>query len=316
MLPTPSGLRERGTRERDGEGRQAARPAAESQVRVPAPGVRIDWSWMARLWVAYCLIMLSGPRLRQIAVVAADLDATARQFQETFGWADPFADPGVGQFGLANAVFAAGDTFVEVVSPVEPVTTAGRYLASRGGDSGYMALFQMPDLSAARRRVAEAGIRVVWSADLPDVAGTHLHPKDVPGAIVSLDWADPPQSWHWAGPEWIGQAPRHAAGGLAGITVEVTDPAGAAARWAQALGLAPVRDGETITVELAAARQDLRFVPVTSGRGEGITEVRLTAETERPPVQIAGVRFISASGASGGSSPRDNTAATPGGGSA
>jgi hypothetical protein len=246
--------------------------------------------------------MLAGPRLRQIAVVAADLDATVRQFQDAFGWADPFADPGVGQFGLVNAVFAAGDTFVEVVSPVEPVTTAGRYLASRGGDSGYMAIFQLPDLAAARRRVAEAGVRVIWSADRPDIAGTHLHPKDVPGAIVSLDWADPPQSWHWAGPDWTGGAPEQAGGGLAGITVEVTSPVDAAARWANALGLTATDNGGTVTIELPGAGQDLRFIPVASERGEGITEVRLITGSVQGPVQIAGVRFVSIPALDGGGS--------------
>ena len=243
--------------------------------------------------------MLAGPRLRQIAVVAADLEGTVRQFQDAFGWTEPFSDPGVGQFGLANAVFAAGDTFVEVVSPVAPVTTAGRYRASRGGDSGYMAIFQLPELAEARRRVAQAGIRVIWSADRPDIAGTHLHPKDVPGAIVSLDWADPPQSWHWAGPAWIGGAPEYSAGGLSGITVEVSDPARAAASWAKALGLTVTQVGETLTIELVKPQQDLRFVPVTTDRGEGITEVRLTTERERPPVQIAGVRFVSVPETSG-----------------
>jgi len=259
--------------------------------------------------------MLAGPRLRQMAVVAADLDGTVGQLRDAFGWPEPYTDPGVSQFGLVNAVFAAGDTFVEVVSPVEPATTAGRYLARRGGDSGYMALFQLPDLALARRRVAEAGIRVVWSADLPDIAGTHLHPKDVPGAIVSLDWADPPESWHWAGPQWIGGTPAHAATGLTGLTVEVTDPPAAAARWAQALGLTVIDEGGAVTVQLAQSGQDLRFEPVTTNRGEGITEVRFTTELARPASQIAGVRFIPVpAGGSGGSSPRANTAA--GGGSA
>ncbi len=88
-----------------------------------------------------------------------------------------------GSFGLQNAVFTAGDTFVEVVSPVREGTTAGRYLERRGGDTGYMAIFQ--------------------------VAGTHLRPRDVPGAIVSIDWADPPGSWRWAGPAWTGAAAPH-----------------------------------------------------------------------------------------------------------
>src|SRR5215472_17621837 len=198
-----------------------------------------------RIGASYCWGVLSGPRLRQVALVAADCNTTASQLQEAFGWPDPFHDPGVGRFGLTNAVFAAGDTFVEVVAPREPGTTAGRYLESRGGDSGYMAIFQMPDLADARRRVADAGVRVVWTADLTDIAGTHLHPKDVPGAIVSLDWADPPDSWRWAGPEWTGQAPQHPHGGLRGLTIEVTDPARAAARWAEVLGLTATQERDT-----------------------------------------------------------------------
>ena len=156
---------------------------------------------------------LPGPRLRQVALVAHDCEKTAATLQETFGWPDPFHDPGVGEFGLINAVFPVGDTFVEVVSPVQPDTTAGRYLARRGSDSGYMAIFQMPSLEEARRRVADLGVRVVWKVDLEDIAGTHLHPKDIPGAIVSLDWASPTSSWRWAGPAWTGTAPDHPAGG-------------------------------------------------------------------------------------------------------
>jgi len=244
--------------------------------------------------------MLAGPRLRQVAVVAADCEGAARRLQEAFGWPEPFQDPGVGRFGLANAVFAAGDTFVEIVAPVQPGTAAGRYLERRGGDSGYMAIFQMPDLARARRRVSAAGIRVVWSADLADIAGTHLHPKDVPGAIVSLDWADPAQSWRWAGPEWTGHAPAHPEGGLSGLTVEVTDPAGAAARWAEVLGLAVTSSGGAAVIQLEDARQDLRFVPAAPGRGEAIAEVRLTTERAAPPVRVAGVRFVSEAGVPGG----------------
>jgi hypothetical protein len=246
--------------------------------------------------------MVAGPRLRQVALVASDCGGTERQLQEAFGWPDPFHDPGIIRFGLTNAVFAVGDTFVEVVSPVQPGTTAGRYLNRRGGDSGYMAIFQLPDLAEARRRVAGAGIRVVWSSDHADIAGTHLHPKDVPGAIVSLDWAQPPESWRWAGPDWTGQAPPHAAGGVSGITVEVDDPAAAAARWAEVLGLTVTDDGGTPAVLLEHAQQDLRFVPAASGDADGITEVRLITDRDWPQVEIAGVRFTSAPGARGGES--------------
>jgi len=244
--------------------------------------------------------MLAGPRLRQVALVAGDCGGAARRLQEAFSWPEPFQDPGVGRFGLTNVVFAAGDTFVEIVAPVQPGTAAGRYLERRGGDSGYMAIFQMPDLAQARRRVTAAGVRVIWTADLADIAGTHLHPKDVPGAIVSLDWADPAESWRWAGPEWTGHAPAHPEGGLSGLTIEVTDPAGAAARWAEVLGLAVTSDGGAAAIRLEHAGQDLRFVPAAPGRAEAIAEVRLTTERPVPPVAIAGVRFVSAAGVPGG----------------
>src|SRR3954453_15648567 len=126
------------------------------------------------------------PRLRQVALVARDLDSTCAQIERGLGLRDPFHDPGVAEFGLTNAVYEIGDTFLEVVSPAVEGTTAGRYLQRRGGDAGYMALFQVADTEPPRRRVAAIGLRTVWQVDLPDISGTHLHPQDVRGAIVSF----------------------------------------------------------------------------------------------------------------------------------
>ena len=220
--------------------------------------------------------------------MARDCGRVAGELRQAFGWAPPFHDPGVGQFGLTNAVFAAGDTFIEVVAPARPDTAAGRYLARRGGEGGYMALFQVPDLAAARRRLADLGVRVVWTADLPDMAGTHLHPKDVPGAIVSLDWAEPAESWRWAGPSWTGQAPAHGPGGVTGLTIEVQDPPVAARRWAAVLGVSAASDGSAAVVELPGSGQRLRFVPARAGHGEGITAVTIAGLPGGAPVQIGG----------------------------
>ncbi len=228
-------------------------------------------------------------------MVARDCGRVASELRQAFGWAEPFHDPGVGQFGLTNAVFAAGDTFVEVVAPLQPDTTAGRYLERRGGDGGYMAIFQVPDLAAARRRLAELGIRVVWTADLPDMAGTHLHPGDVPGAIVSLDWADPAESWRWAGPLWTGRAPGYPAGGVTGLTIEVNDPPAAAQRWAAVLGVS-TDDGDAAVIRLPGSGQLLRFGPARAGHGEGITAVTIAGLPVGGPWVIGGVRFAGEEG--------------------
>jgi len=242
--------------------------------------------------------VLTGPRLRQVALVAHDCGQVADELRAAFGWGEPFHDPGVGRFGLTNAVFAAGDTFVEVVAPVQAGTTAGRYLERRGGDGGYMAIFQVPDLAAARARLPGLGVRVVWTADLPDIAGTHLHPKDVPGAIVSLDWAEPAGSWRWAGPDWTGRVPEHrGGGGVTGVTIEVADPAAAAARWAAVLGVTWAARGTAAGIDLAGWGQRLRFEPARPGQGEGITAVSVAGLPGGQAARvIGGVRFTGEGG--------------------
>src|SRR5439155_25609070 len=109
-------------------------------------------------------LMAAGVRLRQAVVAARDLDAVAGRLREGFGLLEPFEDPGVGAFGLRNAVFAIGDTFLEAVSPKLEGTTAGRYIEGHGGDCGYMVIFQFDDLEAARKRADALGVRVVWRA--------------------------------------------------------------------------------------------------------------------------------------------------------
>lgn len=207
-------------------------------------------------------------RLRQAVVVTRDLPGVVARLTAALDLPEPFVDPGVSEFGLENRVFEVGRDFLEVLTPVREGTAGGRHLDRRGGDSGYMAIFQLDDLDAARRRVADLGIRVVWQADLADISGTHLHPADVGAAIVSLDRADPPESWHWAGPRWCGGAPADAiagGGGITSLTVEARDPITTSTRWAAVLGVDAV-DG---TIELEGAAQVIRFVAAGQGDHDG-----------------------------------------------
>ena len=212
----------------------------------------------------------NGPmlRLRQIALVAADLEPVVDDLCATLDVEVCFRDPGVGQFGLRNALMPIGDTFLEVVSPDEDGTTAGRYLQRRGGDGGYMTIFQLDDLEAARARIAGHGIRVVWRSDSPEMMGTHLHPKDVPGAIVSLDRPDRPAEWKWAGPDWRDHVRTGLVETIAGAEMQCDDPERVAQIWSAVLDR-PVhqRDGTRV---IAIDDAELRFVPITDGRPEGL----------------------------------------------
>jgi hypothetical protein len=117
----------------------------------------------------------------------------------------------------------------------------------------------------------------VFDVELDDVRTTHLHPRDLPGAIVSLDQPDPPASWRWGGPDWT-----PGPGELATLTVATDDPKALAARWAAVLDVPA--DGASIPL----GDQRIDFV---AGDDEGIVALALrgiAADTTVCGVRVTG----------------------------
>lgn len=214
-------------------------------------------------------------RIRQIALVAEKLDPVVEDLCEVFGLEVGFNDPGVGTFGLCNAVLPVGGTFLEVVCPEKAGTSAGRLLDRRGGDGGYMVILQVEDLDAAREQAAAQGVRIVWETKLEDIATIHLHPRDVGAAILSLDWASPHDSWRWGGPDWSKMTPSSLSARVCGADLQSARPPDLAKRWGEVLG----RKVQVSAPELASIALDdggeLRFLPDRDGRGEGVRGVEI-----------------------------------------
>ncbi|HEY2780497.1 MAG TPA: VOC family protein [Steroidobacteraceae bacterium] len=207
-------------------------------------------------------------RLRQIALVAADLAAAQADIAAILGVDYAYDDPGVGKYGLHNAVFPIGDTFLEVVSPKVAGTTAGRLLEKRGGDGGYMVILQVDDLAQARARVAAASARIADQADVNGASFTHIHPKDIGGAILSLDFMNPKERWEWGGPHWQSHVCTDTALKIVGAELQAKNPKHMAARWAEVLGRSALADGDAWRIELDDG--EIRFVGDIDGRGEGL----------------------------------------------
>lgn len=228
-------------------------------------------------------------RIRQIALVAHELEPVVDDLRAVLGLEVSFNDPGVAEFGLKNAVLPLGDQFLEVVCPVRDDATAARYLARRGGDGGYMVILQSDDLDADRARIAQHGVRIVWEIALPDIATIHLHPRDVGGAIVSLDRPIPAAAWRWAGPGWEEKGARSTARGIRGVELQDDAPAALARRWAAVLGAPVANDGQgTPRIDLAGGH--VRFVTPDDERGAGIACVRIAIREPETATQRARAR--------------------------
>jgi hypothetical protein len=228
------------------------------------------------------------PRLRQVVLVAADLDAVVGQVESHLDVSAPYRDEGVGHFGLRNVVYTIGDCFLEVVSPTRDDTAAGRYRERRGGDCGYMAMFEVADEAATRERLASLGVRVVWDTTHDDIVDLHLHPRDVPPAIVALDITTPVGSWRWGGPAWTAAIPAHDPGGLVAMEVAATDPAATAARWAAVLD---VETGPGNSLSLARGEQRVSFVQAADPQQEGIVSATVSRRGTAGSAVVAGVRI-------------------------
>ena len=214
-------------------------------------------------------------RLKQICLVAADLDSVEEELKAILGLEVAYSDPGLSQFGLKNIMLPIGNSFLEVVTPIQEDTTAGRYLERRGGDGGYMVIMQCGDIGEMTERVQSLGIRIVWEDASEETAGIQLHPKDLPGALVDIRWnpgdQDPAGPWAPAGPDWQRARRTDVVCSLAAAEIQCDDPDALAARWAEVTDRPVSRDGD----DNPAIRLDdgnIRFTRATDGRGIGLSD--------------------------------------------
>lgn len=233
--------------------------------------------------------------LRQVAMVAANLSEAEYRLKAVLNFDAAYSDEGVEEFGLKNIVVPTGNSFVEVVSPFQEETAAGRMLTRRGGDCGYMLLFQVEDLEPVSERVLSRGLRKIWETERSEVSAFHVHPKDMGGAIVSFDEMRPVDEWVWAGPDWQDRRAR-ATGDLLSVTLEVEAPDQVASLWAELLGTTPERSRHGYYLRMSDGAE-VRLEPPAELPARGIIALELCSLKSSPnktledgkPIDLCGV---------------------------
>ena len=223
-------------------------------------------------------------RLRQVVVAATDLAATRAEIEDQLRLPHVWADPGVAHFGLRNALYAIGDTFLEVVSPFRDDAPARRFLDRAGRDAGYMAIVQTSEsLEDVRSRAQRLGIRIVFEAEGDGISGLHFHPADTDATLLSVDRCEVEAAWPWAGPAWEA-APDRGYRAITSASFAVADPRSVSSRWAELLAV-PQTDDHAVELDGST----LRFVSNADGRN-GLCEVTMPGPAALTTT-IAGVTF-------------------------
>ncbi len=228
-------------------------------------------------------------RLRQVVWVAHDHESAAATISGLLGLRPAFRDPAVARFGLENVVMPCGDQFVEVVSPMEEETAAGRLLDRRFGDGGYMVILETDDLEWVESSAAELNMRIAFRAEGDGIVGLHFHPSDVGATILSVDAGPKSGEWPWAGPDWRQHVDASVVEAIVAIELQATEPENLAKQWSDLLGRPFDRrsfaqpdkyDGRVhvrLTPVIELDNAEIRFVRAADGRGDGLRSVDFRA---------------------------------------
>ena len=201
-------------------------------------------------------------RLRQICLVAPQLEPLIPDIAAIMGLNVCYRDGNVAKYGLENALLPVDTILLEVVAPTQPGTAAGRFIEKTGGRGGYMAIFCCDDPDARGRHANAIGVRTANVIDHAPYHGVQLHPRDCRAAFIELNHTagsdDRLGSYPPAGPDWQKSIRTDVTQALTEVEMQSPDPEGLAEHWSRILGLSAreVGDGEA---ELVLSNACFRF---------------------------------------------------------
>ena len=178
-------------------------------------------------------------RLRQVCLAVPRLARVVDDLQAIFDLSVCHRDPGLAAYGLENALLPVGTDFLEVVSPIQADTAAGRFIQRTRGHGGYMAIFQEDDPRRRQAAAAALGVRTAHQIDQPGYQSVQLHPRDCRAAFIELGRSLGGElrtgAWWPAGTHWQQHVRTDATRRLRGILLESPDPAALATHWSRIL---------------------------------------------------------------------------------
>ena len=143
-----------------------------------------------------------------VGIAVADLDAAIAMYETAFGMRCVHTEVNEEQ-GVREAMLEVGSsgTYLQLLSPLSPDSTIGRFLAKSGPGIQQMA-YRVTDLDAVCDHLRAQGMRLLYDEPKTGTAGSRVnfvHPKSSGGVLVEL--VEP-------GPDGMGHSPaRQGSGG-------------------------------------------------------------------------------------------------------
>ena len=124
-----------------------------------------------------------------VGIAVADLDAAIELYESAFGMRCVHTEVNDEQ-GVREAMLEVGDSgsYIQLLQPLSPDTTIGRFLDKSGPGIQQMA-YRVDDLDEVSATLRGQGMRLLYDEPKGGTAGSRvnfIHPKSAGGVLVEL----------------------------------------------------------------------------------------------------------------------------------
>ena len=124
-----------------------------------------------------------------VGIAVADLDAAIELYETAFGMRCVHTEVNEEQ-GVREAMLEVGDSgsYVQLLQPLAPDTTIGRFLDKNGPGIQQMA-YRVDDVDEVGAHLRSQGLRLLYDEPKQGTAGSRVnfvHPKSAGGVLVEL----------------------------------------------------------------------------------------------------------------------------------
>ena len=124
-----------------------------------------------------------------VGIAVADLDAAIAFYEKAYGMRCAHVEVNEEQ-GVREAMMEVGDSgsYVQLLSPLNPDTTIGKFLDKNGPGIQQMA-YRVDDLDEVSAHLRSEGLRLLYDEPRTGTAGSRVnfvHPKSAGGVLVEL----------------------------------------------------------------------------------------------------------------------------------
>ncbi len=128
-------------------------------------------------------------RIDHVGIAVADLDAAIALYENAFGMRCVHQEVNEEQ-GVREAMMEVGESgsYVQLLAPLSPDSTIGRFLDRNGAGIQQMA-YRVDSIDEVSAHLREQGMRLLYDEPRTGTAGSRVnfvHPKSAGGVLVEL----------------------------------------------------------------------------------------------------------------------------------